>query len=409
MTATGPLDVERVRADFPILQDLARGKRLAFLDTAASAQRPNAVIEAVADYERHSHANIHRGVYELSQRATTLFESARNTVKDFLHARSEREIIFTRGTTESINLVAQSWGQRLGQGDEILITWMEHHANIVPWQMLCERTGATLKVAPITQRGELDLEAFESLVSARTRLLACTAISNALGTILPLPRMIAAARRHGALVLIDGAQAVAHQAIDVQALDCDFFAFSGHKLYGPTGIGVLYAKEAVLREMPPWQGGGDMILRVSFEKTTYNELPYRFEAGTPNISGAIGLAAAIRYLESLGIERVAAHEHALLERATTALRDIEGLNIIGEAEHKAGVISFTLQDIHPHDLGTILDTEGVAVRTGHHCAMPIMDFFDVPATARVSFGCYSCDEDIAQLLVALQRAKEVFG
>lgn len=409
MTATGPLDVEHVRADFPILQDLARGKRLAFLDTAASAQRPNAVIEAVADYERHSHANIHRGVYELSQRATTLFESARNTVKDFLHARSEREIIFTRGTTESINLVAQSWGQRLGQGDEILITWMEHHANIVPWQMLCERTGATLKVAPITQRGELDLEAFESLVSARTRLLACTAISNALGTILPLPRMIAAARRHGALVLIDGAQAVAHQAIDVQALDCDFFAFSGHKLYGPTGIGVLYAKEAVLREMPPWQGGGDMILRVSFEKTTYNELPYRFEAGTPNISGAIGLAAAIRYLESLGIERVAAHEHALLERATTALRDIEGLNIIGEAEHKAGVISFTLQDIHPHDLGTILDTEGVAVRTGHHCAMPIMDFFDVPATARVSFGCYSCDEDIAQLLVALQRAKEVFG
>jgi cysteine desulfurase / selenocysteine lyase len=409
MTATGPLDVEHVRADFPILQDLARGKRLAFLDTAASAQRPNAVIEAVADYERHSHANIHRGVYELSQRATTLFESARNTVKDFLHARSEREIIFTRGTTESINLVAQSWGQRLGPGDEILITWMEHHANIVPWQMLCERTGATLKVAPITQRGELDLEAFESLVSARTRLLACTAISNALGTILPLPRMIAAARRHGALVLIDGAQAVAHQAIDVQALDCDFFAFSGHKLYGPTGIGVLYAKEAVLREMPPWQGGGDMILRVSFEKTTYNELPYRFEAGTPNISGAIGLAAAIRYLESLGIERVAAHEHALLERATTALRDIEGLNIIGEAEHKAGVISFTLQDIHPHDLGTILDTEGVAVRTGHHCAMPIMDFFDVPATARVSFGCYSCDEDIAQLLVALQRAKEVFG
>ena len=409
MTATGPLDVEHVRADFPILQDLARGKRLAFLDTAASAQRPNAVIEAVADYERHSHANIHRGVYELSQRATTLFESARNTVKDFLHARSEREIIFTRGTTESINLVAQSWGQRLGPGDEILITWMEHHANIVPWQMLCERTGATLKVAPITQRGELDLEAFESLVSARTRLLACTAISNALGTILPLPRMIAAARRHGALVLIDGAQAVAHQAIDVQALDCDFFAFSGHKLYGPTGIGVLYAKEAVLREMPPWQGGGDMILRVSFEKTTYNELPYRFEAGTANISGAIRLAAAIRYLESLGIERVAAHEHALLERATTALRDIEGLNIIGEAEHKAGVISLTLQDIHPHDLGTILDTEGVAVRTGHHCAMPIMDFFDVPATARVSFGCYSCDEDIAQLLVALQRAKEVFG
>ena len=409
MTATGPLDIERVRADFPILQQLARGKRLAFLDTAASAQRPTAVIEAVADYERHSHANIHRGVYELSQRATTLFEAARLTVKDFLHARSEREVIFTRGTTESINLVAQSWGQRLGPGDEILITWMEHHANIVPWQMLCERTGATLKVAPITRRGELDLDAFESLLSPRTRLLACTAISNALGTILPLPRMIAAARRHGALVLIDGAQAVAHQRIDVQALDCDFFAFSGHKLYGPTGIGVLYAKESVLREMPPWQGGGDMILSVSFDKTTYNELPYRFEAGTPNISGAIGLAAAIRYLETLGIERVAAHEHALLERATAALTEIEGLEIIGEAESKAGVISFTLRDIHPHDLGTILDTEGVAVRTGHHCAMPVMDFFDVPATARVSFGCYSCDEDITQLLAALQRAKEVFG
>lgn len=409
MTVTGPFDVERVRADFPILQQRARGKRLAFLDTAASAQRPNAVIDAVADYERHSHANIHRGVYELSQRATTLFESARLTVKEFLHARSEREIIFTRGTTEAINLVAQSWGQRLGPGDEILITWMEHHANIVPWQMLCERTGATLKVAPITRRGELDLDAFESLLSPRTRLLACTAVSNALGTILPLSRMIAAARRHGALVLIDGAQAVAHQIIDVQALDCDFFAFSGHKLYGPTGIGVLYAKESVLREMPPWQGGGDMILSVSFDKTTYNELPYRFEAGTPNISGAIGLAAAIRYLEALGVERVAAHEHALLERATAALTEIEGLEIIGEAESKAGVISFTLRDIHPHDLGTILDTEGVAVRTGHHCAMPVMDFFDVPATARVSFGCYSCDEDISQLLLALQRAKEVFG
>ena len=409
MTVTGPFDVERVRADFPILQERARGKRLAFLDTAASAQRPNAVIDAVADYERHSHANIHRGVYELSQRATTLFESARLTVKEFLKARSEREIIFTRGTTEAINLVAQSWGQRLGPGDEILITWMEHHANIVPWQMLCERTGATLKVAPITRRGELDLDAFESLLSPRTRLLACTAVSNALGTILPLSRMIAAARRHGALVLIDGAQAVAHQIIDVQALDCDFFAFSGHKLYGPTGIGVLYAKESVLREIPPWQGGGDMILSVSFDKTTYNELPYRFEAGTPNISGAIGLAAAIRYLEALGVERVAAHEHALLERATAALTEIEGLEIIGEAESKAGVISFTLRDIHPHDLGTILDTEGVAVRTGHHCAMPVMDFFDVPATARVSFGCYSCDEDISQLLLALQRAKEVFG
>lgn len=404
-----PYDVERVRADFPILHTLTRGKRLAFLDTAASAQRPEAVIEAVAHYERNSHANIHRGVYDLSQRATALFEASRHKVKDFLNACSEREIIFTRGTTEAINLVAQSWGQRLGPGDEILITWMEHHANIVPWQMLCERTGATLKVVPITRQGELDLEAFDALLSPRTRLFACTAISNALGTILPLPRLIAAARRHGALVLVDGAQAVAHQTIDVQALDCDFFVFSAHKLYGPTGIGVLYARESVLREMPPWQGGGDMILTVSFEKTTYNELPYRFEAGTPNISGAVGLAAAIDYVQALGVSRIAAHEHELLKRATQALCAIEGLQIIGEAADKAGVISFTLQDIHPHDLGTILDAEGVAVRTGHHCAMPVMEFFDVPATARASFGCYSCHDDIDQLVAALQRAKEVFG
>lgn len=403
------LDVDKVRADFPILQQAVHGKRLAFLDTAASAQRPQAVIDAVSHYEACSHANIHRGVYQLSQRATELFEASRRKVKDFLNARSEREIIFTRGTTEAINLVAQSWGQRLGPGDEILITWMEHHANIVPWQMLCERSGATLKVVPITRSGELDLAAFAALLSPRTRLFACTAVSNALGTILPLPQLIAAARRHGALVLIDGAQAVAHQRVDVQTLDCDFFAFSGHKLYGPTGIGVLYAREAVLREMPPWQGGGDMILTVGFDKTTYNDLPWRFEAGTPNISGAIGLGAAIDYLQSLNVDQVAAHEHHLLQRATAALRDIEGLQIIGEAAHKAGVISFTLSDIHPHDLGTILDSEGVAVRTGHHCAMPVMDFFEVPATARASFGCYSCEEDIEQLVAALQHAKEVFG
>jgi cysteine desulfurase/selenocysteine lyase len=402
-------DVARVRADFPILAERVHGKRLAFLDTAASAQRPLRVIEAVNDYESHHHANIHRGVYQLSQRATELFEGARLRVRDFLNARSEREIIFTRGTTEAINLVANSWGQSLKPGDEILITWMEHHANIVPWQMLCERTGAVLKVVPITRQGELDLEAFEQLLSPRTRLLACTAVSNALGTIVPLPTLIAAARRHGAMVLIDAAQAVAHQRIDVQALDCDFLAFSGHKLYGPTGIGVLYARESILRELPPWQGGGDMILTVSFEKTTYNDLPYRFEAGTPNISGAVGLAAAIDYLLALGINEVAQHEHRLLELATGALQRIDGLRIIGEAAHKAGVISFTVQDIHPHDLGTILDSEGVAVRTGHHCAMPVMDFFDVPATARASFGCYSNEEDIDQLIVALQRAKEVFG
>ena len=404
-----PYDVARVRADFPILSTTVRGKRLAFLDTAASAQRPLAVIDAVDHYERSSHANVHRGVYELSQKATDAFEGARERVRRFLNAASLREVIFTRGTTESINLVAQSWGRRLGPGDEILITWMEHHANIVPWQMLCERTGATLKVAPIDMRGELDLSAFEALLSPRTRLAAFTQVSNALGTVLPIERMIAAAKAVGALTLLDGAQAVAHQRVDVQALGCDFYAFSSHKLYGPTGLGVLWAREAVLRDMPPWQGGGDMILTVSFAKTTYNELPYRFEAGTPHISGAVGLAAAIDYVESLGLERIHSHEQTLLAEATTALRAVPGLRIIGEAAHKAGVISFTLEGVHPHDLGTILDDEGVAVRTGHHCAMPVMEFFDVPATARASFGCYSDRADIDQLLRALGRAREVFG
>lgn len=408
MSAT-PYDVARVRADFPILATNVRGKRLAFLDTAASSQRPLAVLEAIDHYERTSHANVHRGVYQLSQKATDAFEGARERVRRFLNAASTREIIFTRGTTESINLVAQSWGRRLGPGDEILITWMEHHANIVPWQMLCERSGATLKVAPITLRGELDLEAFEALVSPRTKLVACTQIANALGTVLPLERMIAAAKRVGALTLIDGAQAVSHQRVDLRALDCDFYAFSSHKLYGPTGLGVLYARESVLREMPPWQGGGDMILTVSFARTTYAELPYRFEAGTPHIAGAVGLAAAMDYLDGLGLERVQQHEQALLARATRALRAIPGLRIIGEAAHKAGVISFVLDNVHPHDLGTILDDEGVAIRTGHHCAMPVMEFFDVPATARASFGCYSDDADVDQLVAALGRAREVFG
>jgi cysteine desulfurase/selenocysteine lyase len=413
-TGTNPVaaqayDVAQVRADFPILATDVRGKRLAFLDTAASAQRPLAVIEAVDHYERTSHANVHRGVYQLSQRATDAFEGARERVRRFLNAASIKEIVFTRGTTESINLVAQSWGRRLGPGDEILITWMEHHANIVPWQMLCERTGAVLKVAPIDRRGELDLEAFRSLLSPRTRLAAFTQVSNALGTVLPVREMIAAARAAGALTLVDGAQAVAHQKIDVRALDCDFYVFSSHKLYGPTGLGVLWAREAVLRDMPPWQGGGDMILTVSFAKTTYNDLPYRFEAGTPHISGAVGLAAAIDYLEALGIERVHAHEQRLLAQATAALQAVPGLRIIGEAARTGGVISFTLDGVHPHDLGTILDNEGVAVRTGHHCAMPVMDFFDVPATARASFGCYTDAADIEQLLRALGRVREVFG
>jgi len=404
-----PYDVARVRADFPVFGTTVRGKRLAFLDTAASAQQPRAVIDAIADYQRTSHANVHRGVYQLSQKATDAFEGARERVRRFIGAASLREVIFTRGTTESINLVAQSWGRRLGPGDEILITWMEHHANIVPWQMLCERSGATLKVAPIDRRGELDLDAFRALLSPRTRLVAFTQVSNALGTVLPIREMIAAAKAYGALTLVDGAQAVAHQRIDVQSLGCDFYAFSSHKLYGPTGIGVLYGREAVLRDMPPWQGGGDMILTVSFTGTTYNELPFRFEAGTPNISGAVGLAAAIDWLDALGIERAHAHEQGLLRRATEALSRIPGLRIIGEAAHKGAVISFTLEGVHPHDLGTILDAEGVAVRTGHHCAMPVMEFFDVPATARASFGCYSDDEDIAQLVAALGHAREVFG
>ncbi|MCP5328693.1 MAG: cysteine desulfurase [Sinobacteraceae bacterium] len=403
-------DVARIRADFPVLSTTVRGKRLAFLDTAASAQRPLAVIEAVDRYERSSHANVHRGVYQLSQKATDAFEGARTRVQRFLNAASERECIFTRGTTEAINLVAQSWARsRLGPGDEILITWMEHHANIVPWQMVCQQTGATLKVAPIDRNGELRLDAFEALLSPRTRLVAFTLVSNALGTVLPAARMIAAARRAGALVLVDAAQAVPHQKVDVQALDCDFLAFSAHKLYGPTGIGVLWGREAVLRDMPPWQGGGDMILTVSFECTTYNTLPYKFEAGTPNISGAIGLAAAIDYLEGLGIERVHAHEQALLRQATAALTAIPGLTIVGQAAHKAAVISFTLDGVHPHDLGTILDAEGVAVRAGHHCAMPVMEFFDVAATVRASFGCYSDEADLAQLVAALGHAREVFG
>ena len=405
-----PYDVMQVRKDFPILSTTVRGKRLTYLDTAASAQRPLSVIEVVNNYERTSHANVHRGVYQLSQKATDAFEGARETVRKFINGASQREVIFTRGATESINLVAQSWGSsQLKPGDEILITWMEHHANIVPWQMLCEKTGAILKVAPIDKHGELDFEIFKSLLCSRTRLVAFTQISNALGTVVPIRAIIAASKSVGALTLVDGCQAVAHQTVDVQSLDCDFYVFSSHKLYGPTGVGVLWAREDVLRTMPPWQGGGDMILTVSFKKTTYNELPYRFEAGTPNISGVIGLGAAIKYLENLGIERVHHHEQALLERATHLLRSFPGLKIIGEAVEKSGILSFTLEGIHPHDLGTILDMEGVAIRSGHHCAMPVMEFFGIPATVRASFGCYNNEDDINQLFEALKHARKVFG
>ena len=408
--AAASLDVERIRADFPILAQQVNGRPLVYLDSAASGQRPLAVLRAVEHYETHLHSNVHRGVHTLSQAATEAFEGARARARRFINARSAREILFVRGTTEGINLVAQSYGRsRLGPGDEILITALEHHANIVPWQMVCEQNGCTLKVAPIDRRGELDLERLFELLNARTRLVALAHVSNALGTVLPVKRIVEAAHSCGALVLVDGAQAVPHTAVDVRELGCDFYAFSGHKLYGPTGIGVLYGREELLEEMPPWQGGGDMIRTVSFEKSTYNELPWKFEAGTPNISGAVGLAAAMDYLESLGAAAVAAHEHHLLALATAELQAIPGIELIGTAAHKAAVLSFTLRGCHPHDLGTILDSEGVAIRTGHHCAMPVMTFFGIPATARASFGCYNTESDVRALVAALGKAREVFG
>jgi len=408
--ATRRLDAARVRADFPILARKVNGQPRVYLDSAASAQRPRAVIAAVDHYETHLHANVHRGVHTLSQAATDAFEGARERVRRFMNARSTKEIVFTRGTTEAINLVAQSFARpRLGPGDEILITWLEHHANIVPWQMVCAATGATLRVAPIDERGELRFDEFEALLSPRTRLVAVAHVSNALGTVLPVKDIVAAAHARGIPVLIDGAQAVAHGGADMQALDCDFYAFSGHKLYGPTGIGVLYGREALLREMPPWQGGGDMILTVTFAGSTWNELPWKFEAGTPNMSGAVGLAAAIDYLEGLGPDAVHAHEQRLLARATAAVQGIPGLRIIGTARDKVAVLSFTVEGVHPHDLGTILDHEGVAIRTGHHCAMPVMDFFEVAATARASFACYNDDADVDRLIAALHAAREVFA
>jgi cysteine desulfurase/selenocysteine lyase len=408
--ASAGYDVERVRRDFPILSRTVHGKPLTYLDSAASSQRPLAVIRAVEDYETRSHANVHRGVHALSQEATAAYEGARERVRRFLNARSTREIIFTRGTTEGINLVAQSYGRaRLGPGDEILITALEHHANIVPWQMVRDATGCSLVVAPIDRSGDLIMEQFHRLLTPRTRIVAVAHVSNALGTILPIADIIAAAHARGVPVLIDGAQAVPHIPVDVQALGADFYVFSGHKLYGPTGIGVLYGREQLLAEMPPWQGGGDMILNVTFERTTFNELPYKFEAGTPNMSGAVGLAAAIDYVETLGIDAIAAHEHMLLEAATAALSAIPGLTLIGTAKHKAAVVSFVMEGIHPHDLGTILDAEGVAVRTGHHCAQPVMDFFGIPATARASFACYNTLAEVQQLAAALRRAQEVFG
>jgi cysteine desulfurase/selenocysteine lyase len=404
------LDVEAIRREFPVLARRVHGKPLCYLDNAASSQRPQRVIDAISGYYETSHANVHRGVHALSQEATDLFEGAREKLRRFVNARSTREVVFVRGTTEAINLVAQSYARpRLGPGDEILISWLEHHANIVPWQMVCEQTGARLRVIPMTLSGEVDFEAFRSLIGERTRLLALTHVSNALGTVVPVRRFIAEARRHGVPVLLDGAQAVPHLPVDVQELDCDFYCFSGHKMCGPTGIGVLYGREALLASMPPWQGGGDMILAVSFERTIYNDLPWKFEAGTPHIAGAIGLGAAVDYLQELGLDRIAAAEHELLEYATTRLSSIQGLEIVGTAPEKAAVVSFTMKGIHPHDLGTILDMEGVAIRTGHHCAMPVMEFYGVPATARASFAFYNTRAEVDRLVAALRVAQEMLG
>jgi cysteine desulfurase / selenocysteine lyase len=408
--AEQPLDAESVRRDFPILSRSINGKPLVYLDSAASAQQPLAVMRAVERYETHSHANVHRGVHTLSQEATDAFEGARDRVRRFVNAASTREIVFVRGTTEAVNLVAQAYVRpRFVPGDEILITALEHHANIVPWQLVCEQAGCSLKVAPIDKKGELVFDEYLRLLSPRTRLVAMAHVSNALGTILPVKRMVAAAHEHGARVLIDGAQAVPHARVDVRALDADFYAFSSHKLYGPTGIGVLYAREELLQSMPPWQGGGDMIRTVSFEASTYNDLPWKFEAGTPHISGAVGLAAAIDYVEALGLDAIAAHEQRLLKLATAQLSAIRGVQIVGTAAHKAAVVSFTMAGVHPHDIGTILDHEGIAIRTGHHCAMPVMEFFGVPATARASFGCYSTTADVARLAAAVERVREVFA
>ncbi len=397
------------RRQFPILERKVHRKPLVYLDNAATTQKPLAVLDAERYYFEHFNANIHRGVHALSQEASEAFEGAREKVRAFLGAAHVEEIIFTRGATEAINLVAQTWGRtHLEAGDEILISAMEHHANIVPWQMLCEMTGARLKVIPMDERGVLLMDRVDQLLTTRTRLVGITLVSNALGTVNPVAEIIRKAHAAGARVLVDGAQAVAHVAVDVAALGCDFFVFSGHKLYGPTGIGVLYGKKELLTAMPPYQGGGDMILQVTFEKTTYNQIPYKFEAGTPHISGAIGLGAAIDFVQSVGLENIAAHEDWLLQEATERARRVNGLRIIGTAPGKASILSFVLEGIHPHDIGTILDSEGVAIRSGHHCAMPVMDFFSLPATARASFALYNTLEEVESLFRAIERVQKLF-
>jgi cysteine desulfurase/selenocysteine lyase len=404
------MDIERIKRDFPILAERIHGKRLVYLDNAATSQKPRAVIDAIVHYYDHLNANIHRGVHTLSVRATEAHDEARETVRRFIQAADANEIIFVRGATEAINLVAQTYGRaNVGEGDEVLITAMEHHSNIVPWQMLCEEKRAHLRVAPIDDAGDLELDAFEKLLSPRTRIVAVTHVSNALGTVNPLRKIIQLAHAHDVPVLVDGAQAVPHLPVDVQALGCDFYAFSGHKVYGPTGIGVLYGKEEILAEMPPYQGGGDMISSVTFEKTTYNVVPYKFEAGTPDIAGAIGLGAALEYVSRLGMEKIAAHEHDLLVYATEKVGALPGVRLIGTASHRAGLLSFVMDGVHPHDLGTILDREGIAIRTGHHCAQPVMERFKIPATARASFAVYNTREDVDALVEGMRKAHEVFA
>lgn len=405
-----PFDVERVRADFPILAQKVHGKPLAYLDNAATAQKPEVVIQTVDRYYREINSNIHRGVHTLSERATAAYEGARETLRDFINAGSTHEMIFVRGATEAINLIAQSYGRtNLQPGDEIIISELEHHANIVPWQILRDQTGTVLKAIPINDRGELELDAYEQLLNERTKIVSVGHISNALGTINPVKHIIDRAHAFGAITVIDGAQAVPHTTVDVRALDCDFYVFSGHKLFGPTGIGVLYGKEHLLETMPPYQGGGDMIKMVTLEKSLFNDLPYKFEAGTPHIAGGIGLAPAVDYIRNIGLDNIARYESGLLEYATAAVSEIKELRLIGTAADKTSILSFVIDGIHPHDLGTILDHEGIAIRTGHHCAMPVMEHYKVPATARASFVFYNTRDEIDRLVAALAKAHEVFG
>jgi cysteine desulfurase/selenocysteine lyase len=404
------LDVEKIRQDFPVLKQTIHDKPLVYLDSAATAQKPFAVIDAIRRFHEVDCANIHRGVHELSQRSTAAYEETRSKARRFLNARSKNELIFVRGTTEGVNLVSSSWGRKnVQEGDEIIISAMEHHSNIVPWQMLCEEKNAKLRVIPMNDRGELILEEYAKLLNPRTRMVAFAHVSNALGTINPAKQIIEMAHQAGALALVDGAQAAPHLKIDVQALDADFYTISGHKIFGPTGIGILYGKTKLLNAMPPYQGGGDMIRTVTFEKTTYNDLPYKFEAGTPNIAGGIGMGAAFDYINQIGIEKIAAYEHELLLYGTESLQQIPGLRLIGTAREKAAVLSFVMEGIHPHDIGTVLDRQGIAVRTGHHCAQPVMDWFHVPATTRASLAFYNTAAEIDALAAGLRKVKEVFS